>query len=116
MSDKARIVCLCGSTKFKQIWIDENARLTLEGNIVLTVGLWAHHDHINLTLKQKKSLDYLHKQKIAICDWVLILDVDGYIGESTRSEIAYAKALGKPIRYLSSLQHQPSTQQSHSQE
>lgn len=103
MSNKERpaIVCMCGSTRFKQTWIAENARLTLEGNIVLSVGLWGHHERVYPTEEKKIALDELHKRKIDLCDWVWILDVGGYIGESTRSEIQYAALLGKPIRYLS---------------
>jgi hypothetical protein len=97
----ASIVCMCGSTKFKQAWITENARLTGEGNIVLAVGLWGHHERKYPDAETKAFLDDLHKRKIDLCDWVWVLDVGGYIGESTRSEIDYAKKLGRPIRYLS---------------
>ncbi len=95
------IVCICGSTRFKQAWITENARLTGEGNIVLSVGLWGHHERKFPDEKTKKFLDDLHKRKIDLCDWVWVLNVGGYISESTKSEIEYAKNLHKPIRYLS---------------
>jgi len=97
----APIVCICGSTKFKQAWITENAILTGQGNIVLAVGLWGHHERVYPDTETKIKLDDLHKRKIDLCDWVWVLDVDGYIGESTRSEIEYAEKLGRPIRYLS---------------
>jgi len=103
----APIVCICGSTRFRQAWIWENARLTDSGCIVLAVGLWGHHNGggnlngVALTDERKAFLDDLHKRKVDLCDWVWVLDVGGYIGESTRSEIAYAEKLGKPIRYLS---------------
>lgn len=97
----APIVCICGSTKFKQAWISENARLTGLGNIVLSVGLWGHHERIEPDEETKKRLDDLHKRKIDLCDWVWVLDVGGYIGSSTKSEIEYAKAHGKPVRFLS---------------
>lgn len=100
-SERPKIVTLCGSTRFKQAYIDWNARLTLAGCIVLTVGLFAHADGIPLTQAQKADLDALHKAKIAISDEILVLDVDGYIGDSTRSEIAFAQARGIPVRYLS---------------
>jgi len=48
----------------------------------------------------KKNLDELHKRKIDISDEVLILNVGGYIGESTRSELEYAISKGKKIRWL----------------
>lgn len=97
----APIVCLCGSTKFKQAWIAENARLTGEGFIVLSVGFWGHHERIAPSPEIKLQLDELHKRKIDLCDWVYVLDIGGYIGSSTKSEIEYATALGKPIKYLS---------------
>jgi hypothetical protein len=95
------VVCICGSTRFKQAWISENARLTGEGNIVLAVGLWGHHERKYPDAETKKMLDELHLRKIDLCDWVWVLDVGGYIGESTRNEIAYAEVHGKLVRYLS---------------
>lgn len=97
----APIVCICGSTRFKQSWIAENARLTGEGNIVLAVGLWGHHERVFPDAETKEKLDGLHLRKIDLCDWVWVLDVGGYIGESTKNEIAYAEAHGKLVRYLS---------------
>lgn len=97
----APVVCICGSTKFKQAWIAENARLTGEGNIVLAVGLWGHHERVFPDDTTKARLDDLHKRKIDLCDWVWVLDVGGYIGASTRSEIEYAERIGRPVRYLS---------------
>jgi hypothetical protein len=97
----APIVCICGSTKFKQAWIAENARLTGEGNIVLAVGFWGHHERIAPSPEIKEFLDGLHKRKVDLCDWVWVVDVGGYIGDSTRSEIAYAEQIGRPVRYLS---------------
>ena len=98
---RAPIVCICGSTRFKQTWIIENARLTGEGNIVLSVGLWGHHERKFPDDKTKLFLDELHKRKIDLCDWIWVLDVGGYIGESTRSEIDYALRKLKIVRYLS---------------
>ena len=97
----AHIVCICGSTRFKQAWISENARLTGEGNIVLAVGLWGHHERKYPDEATKRKLDELHLRKIDLCDWVWVLDIGGYIGESTRNEIVYAEARGKMVRYLS---------------
>ena len=66
----APIVCICGSTRYKQAWIAENARLTGEGNIVLAVGLWGHHERVFPNEVTKKKLDELHLRKIDLCDWV----------------------------------------------
>lgn len=99
---KTTIVCLCGSTKFKQEFIQANFAETMAGKIVLTVGWFSHTDGNIFTpsLEEKIALDALHKRKIDLADEVLILNVGGYIGESTRSELEYAKAHGKTIRYL----------------
>lgn len=97
-----RIVCLCGSTKFKEQFINANFGETMRGNIVLTVGFFAHtdaHQH-TLTVNEKIGLDNLHKRKIDLADEILVINIGGYIGESTQSEILYAVGLGKPIRYL----------------
>lgn len=99
------IVCLCGSTRFSEAWIKAFLDETLDGKIVLTVGndwrdkrQWQDIDPV-----KKVMLDELHKRKIDLADEVLILNVGGYIGESTRSELNYAKEHGKIIRYLAPL-------------
>lgn len=104
MSAVPRIVCLCGSTRFKEEFIAANFRETMAGRIVLTVGWFAHADAAVYvpTPAEKRRLDELHKRKIDLADEVLILNVGGYIGESTASELAYAQARGKRVRYLES--------------
>ena len=73
---------------------------TLEGNIVLTVGLLGHAEGLDMDGPVKVMLDELHKRKIDHADEVLVLNVNGYVGKSTRGEIEYAIAHGKKIRYL----------------
>ena len=106
MITKPKIVCLCGSTKFMEAFQEANLKFTLEGWIVLSVGTNTKSD-AQLTRENyfndpsiKIRLDELHKRKIDLSDEVFVLNVGGYIGESTRSEIDYAKAIGKPIKYL----------------
>ena len=103
-----RVTTLCGSTRFKNEFMEVQKRLTLEGNIVISVGLfghsgdnevWENMDEGTLT-KTKEMLDDMHKRKIDMADEIFVINVDGYIGSSTRSEIEYAKAMGKPVRYL----------------
>lgn len=75
--------------------------MTLEGNIVISVGLFGHSgDDEVWTEGTKEMLDDMHKAKISIADEIFVINVGGYIGSSTRSEIEYAQAAGKPIRYL----------------
>ena len=99
---KPTVICLCGSTKFKQEFIRANFEETMAGNIILTVGFYGHADSDVYipTEKEKKDLDELHFRKIDLADEIMVLNVGGYIGESTRNEINYAKSLGKPIGYL----------------
>ena len=103
-----KIITLCGSTRFKEAFIEAQKRLTLEGNIVISVGLFGHSGDTEVwegmsedTLtKTKEMLDDMHKRKIDMADEIFVINVGGYIGSSTRSEIAYANATGKPVRYL----------------
>ena len=107
-----KVVTLCGSTRFKDEFMEAQKRLTLDGNIVISVGLFGHSgdnevwesmDEGTLT-KTKEMLDDMHKRKIDMADEIFVINVGGYIGSSTRSEIDYAKATGKPVRYLEAIQ------------
>lgn len=96
-----KIITLCGSTKFKEQYLEAQKRLTLEGNIVISVGLFGHSgDDEVWTEGTKAMLDDMHKRKIDLADEIFVVNVGGYIGESTRSEIAYAMANGKVVKYL----------------
>ena len=108
-----KVITLCGSTRFKDAFIEMQKKLTLAGNIVISVGLfghsgddevWENMDEGTLT-KTKEMLDDMHKRKIDMADEIFVIDVGGYIGSSTRSEIAYAEAAGKPVRYYTDLQN-----------
>ena len=109
MIGKYKVITLCGSTKFKDEFMREQKRLTLDGNIVISVGLFGHSGDQEVwegmsedTLtKTKEMLDDMHKRKIDMADEIFVIDVGGYIGSSTRSEIEYAEAHGKIVRYLS---------------
>ena len=100
-----RIVCLCGSTRFFDAFRAANLRLTLAGEIVLSIGCDTKSD-ADLGIiagdlaPAKTALDELHKRKIDLADYVLVLNVGGYIGESTRGEIEYAVEIGRPVEYL----------------
>jgi len=101
MIGKYKIITLCGSTKFKDEFIAEQKRLTLEGNIVISVGLFGHSgDEEVWTKVTKVMLDDMHKRKIDLADEIFVINVGGYIGSSTRSEIDYAIKTGKIVRYL----------------
>ncbi len=103
-----KVITLCGSTRFKDAFIEAQKKLTLEGNIVISVGLFGHSgdDEVwdgmdeGAISKTKEMLDNMHKRKIDMSDEIFVLNVGGYIGSSTRSEIEYARAAGKGVRYL----------------
>ena len=101
MTGKYKIITLCGSTRFMDEFIAEQKRLTLEGNIVISVGLFGHSGDTEVWLKETKiMLDDMHKRKIDLADEIFVINVGGYIGESTKSEIEYAIKTNKAVKYL----------------
>ena len=114
MIGQYKIITLCGSTRFKGEFMEAQKRLTLEGNIVISVGLFGHSGDNEVwenmgegTLtRTKEMLDDMHKRKIDMADEIYVINVGGYIGSSTQSEIEYAKAAGKQVRYLEEAQEQ----------
>ena len=108
MQGKYKVITLCGSTRFKDAFMKAQKDLTLAGNIVISVGLfghsgdnevWENMDEGTLT-KTKEMLDDMHKRKVDMADGIYVINVGGYIGESTNSEIEYAKKHGKTVTYL----------------
>jgi len=102
-----KIICLCGSTRFVDTFNEWRKKLTLEGNIIVSIELVLpqseREDPQHNNYKVKLMLDELHLRKIDIADEVMILNVNGYIGNSTRAEIEYSQSKGKPIKYLEAL-------------
>ena len=97
--NKYKVITLCGSTRFKEDFERVNRELTLQGNIVISVGCFGHSGD-KFTEDQKVMLDDIHKRKIDMADEIYVINVNGYIGDSTKSEIEYAKAHGKKVKYL----------------
>ncbi|MCK9446504.1 hypothetical protein M0Q50_06495 [bacterium] len=101
MDRKFKIITLCGSTKFKDEFIAEQKRLTLEGNIVISVGLFGHCGDVEAwSNNTKEMLDKMHLTKIDMADEIFVINKGGYIGESTNREIAYALLTHKEVKYL----------------
>ena len=101
MVGEYKVITLCGSTRFKDAFLEAQKRLTLEGNIVNSVGLFGHSgDEEVWAPGTKEMLDDMHKRKIDMADEIFVINVGGYIGASTQSEIEYAMVVGKPVRYL----------------
>ena len=103
-----KVITLCGSTRFKDEFYKIQKDLTLKGNIVISVGLfghsgdsevWENMDEGTLT-KTKEMLDDMHKRKIDMAEEIFVINVNGYIGDSTKSEIEYATKQGKKVNYL----------------
>lgn len=95
------IITLCGSTRFKDTFLEVQKQLTLEGNIVISVGLFGHSGDEEVWHENtKQMLDEMHLRKIDLADEIFVINVNNYIGESTRREIIYAKSHGKTIRFL----------------
>ena len=108
MVQNYKVVTLCGSTRFKDEFMKVQKELTLKGYIVISVGLFGHSgddevwdgmDEGTLS-KTKEMLDDMHKRKIDMADEIFVINVGGYIGDSTRSEIEYAIKNGKKVNYL----------------
>ncbi len=101
MVGKYKVITLCGSTKFKEAFLKAQKDLTLQGNIVISVGLFGHSgDDEVWNVGTKEMLDDMHKRKIDMADEIFVINVGGYIGESTRKEIEYAEKNGRVVRYL----------------
>ena len=100
MIDNYKIITLCGSTKFKDDFLREQKRLTLEGNIVLSVGFFEITENDKPDDDKVKTLKDIHLRKIDLSDEIFVINKNGYIGESTKKEIEYAIKNGKGVKYL----------------
>ena len=97
MIGKYKVITLCGSMKFKDDFLREQKRLTLEGNIVLAPNMFELE---NITSNIKSMLDEMHKRKIDLADEVFVINKNSYVCSSTKSEIEYAQNLGKKINFM----------------
>jgi len=96
-----KVITLCGSTKFKNEFVNVSQKLTLQGSIVLMPHIFNHGDSLNLSMDQLAMLVELHKEVVSMADEIFVIDVGGYVGDSTNNEIKYAINLGKIVRYYS---------------
>jgi len=97
---KEEIITLCGSTKFKDKFEYHNKRLSLLGKVVFSCSCFGHADNLNLPILDKRTLDEVHLKKIDLSEAIYVINFRGYIGNSTKKEIEYAKNTGKKIYYL----------------
>ena len=104
MVGKYKVITLCGSARFKDAFLEAQKQLTLEGNIVISVGMFGHAGDGEVWAPGTKDmLDDMHKRKIDMADEIFVINVGGYIGSSTRSEIEYAIRTGKNVNYLENI-------------
>jgi hypothetical protein len=105
MIQNYKVITLCGSTRFKEQFFEVQKRLTFEGCIVISVGMFGHAGDDEVWKPGvKEMLDDMHLRKIDMADEIFVINVGGYIGESTRREIAYAEKTGKKVNYLEPMQ------------
>ena len=97
--DRAKIITICGSLKFMAEVQTIAERLELEGNCVLSIT-YPTKDKEDYTEEELEILGKLHKQKITMSDAIYVVNINGYLGESTKSEISYARSIGKEVLSL----------------
>jgi len=101
MVGSCKVITLCSSTRFKDQFFEAQKRLTLEGNIVISVGIFGHSGDDDVwTEGTKEMLNDMHKRKIDMADDIYVINAGCHIGCSTSSEIEYAKANGRKVSYL----------------
>ena len=98
-----KIITVCGSYKFKKEMVEITEKLALEGNCMLTPIELTKSGKDAYTEEEALMLDKMHKEKIRISDAILVVNIDEYIGNSTKSEIEFAKSLNKEILYFTDL-------------
>lgn len=97
---RPKVITLCGSTRFWEQFQEANAFLTQQGNVVFSVAVPSYSGDAEMPEEKKAILDKVHLHKIRMSDEILVLNVEGYIGESTRKEIQFAESIGRKVRYL----------------
>lgn len=104
---RPRVVCLCGSTRFLEAFDQASIDESLAGRIVLGIVTARTDEQDPFTGRTpaeqqqlREQLAALHRAKIDLADEILVINLGGYIGETTRSEIEYARATGTPVRHL----------------
>lgn len=98
-----KIITVCGSYKFKKEMIEITEEMTLKGNCMLTPNELAKSNKDDYTQEEALMIDKMHKEKIRLSDAILVVNVNNYIGNSTKSEIEFAKSLNKEIIYYTDL-------------
>ncbi len=98
-----KIITVCGSLKFMKEMMEIGEKMELQGNCMLMPIYPTNPDKDAYTKEEVIMLDKMHKEKIKLSDAILVVNVNNYIGSSTKSEIEFAKELGKEIIYYTDL-------------
>lgn len=98
-----KVITVCGSYKFKKEMMEMTEKMTLKGNCMLTPIELTKPNKEAYTKEEAVMIDKMHKEKIKLSDAILVVNVNNYIGNSTNSEIEYAKSLNKEIIYYTDL-------------
>ncbi len=99
-SGRHEVVTLCGSTRFKEDFLKAQEALTLAGKLVISLGFFEHAEGKTVSPETEALLADIHRQRIDMSDSIFVVNRDDYIGKSTASEIEYARAAGKPVRFM----------------
>ena len=100
-----KVITICGSLRFKKEMMEISEKMELQGNCMLTPIYPTKDDKDAYTDEEVIMLDKMHKEKIKLSDAILVVNVNNYIGSSTKSEIEFAKSLNKEIIYYTDLQN-----------
>ncbi len=97
-----KIITLCGSLKFQHEMMILAEKMSLEGYCIFT-PVYPVLKNIGRTEEQLIKLREAHFKRIELSDAILVVNINNYIGDSTNSEIEYAKKIGKEIIYYTDL-------------
>lgn len=100
-----KVITVCGSLRFMKEIMEITEKMDLQGNCMLSIVYPTKPDKDDYTEEEKVVLSKMHKERIKISDAILVVNVDNYIGSSTKSEIEFAKSLNKEIIYYTELQN-----------
>ena len=98
-----KIITVCGSFKFMKEMMEITEKIGLQGNCMLTPVYPTNKGKDKYTEEEAKIAGKMHLERIKLADAILVVNVNNYIGESTKAEIQFAKSLGKEVMYYTDL-------------
>ena len=104
MIGEFKVITLCGSARFKDEFRKQEQILSLKGYIVLSPIFFDDEIQTKLERTKLEMLKLMHYRRIDLSDEILVINKNGYIGESTKKEIDYARNHNKKVRFLENYQ------------